>query len=503
MQSFDVVIIGTGMGGLVCGNILALEGLRVCLLEKNKQVGGNLQTFARDKLIFDSGVHYLGGLDKGQNLYQVFRYLGIMDKLKLRKMDEDGFDRIVISGDDKEYVQAQGYENFIRHLVADFPAEEKAIRAYCDKIKEVCSRFPLYNLHLDGSADQKNAVLQEGAAATIASFTADKKLQAVLAGNNLLYAGEGEKTPFYVHALIVNSYIESSWKCINGGSQIAKLLVKNIRDLGGEIHRHTEAVKIVEEDGAITHVQTKQGASFYAKHVVSNIDPVRTLEITDSPLLRELYRNRIKSIPNSISSFSVHLVLKEKAVLYRNHNYYYHREGHVWDMNAYTPENWPLGYALFYTPSEKDPQYAESITILAVMRYEEVAPWQHTFNTTADEQDRGDDYAAFKKQKAAQLLDVVEEKFPGLRQAVATYYTTSPLSYRDYIGSGDGTMYGFAKDVADPLKTFMSPRTRIPNLYLTGQNLNLHGILGTALSGILTSVTLTGNDNIVAQIKNA
>jgi all-trans-retinol 13,14-reductase len=72
MQHYDTIIIGSGIGGLVCANILALEGHKVCVLEKNKQIGGALQTYTRDKVIFDSGVHYIGGLDKGQNLYQVF-----------------------------------------------------------------------------------------------------------------------------------------------------------------------------------------------------------------------------------------------------------------------------------------------------------------------------------------------------------------------------------------------------------------------------------------------
>ena len=82
-KKYDIVIIGSGIGGLICGNVLAKEGLSVCVLEKNKQIGGSLQTFSRDKTVFDSGVHYIGGLDKGQNLYQVFKYLGVMDKLKL------------------------------------------------------------------------------------------------------------------------------------------------------------------------------------------------------------------------------------------------------------------------------------------------------------------------------------------------------------------------------------------------------------------------------------
>ena len=127
-NDFDIVVIGSGMGGLVCADLLGREGYKVCVLEKNKQLGGSLQTYVRDRVIFDSGVHYLGGLGKGQNLYQVFKYLGIIDKLKLQKMGEDGFDMIIIENDEKEYVYAQGYENFIRHLLKDFPGEEKALR---------------------------------------------------------------------------------------------------------------------------------------------------------------------------------------------------------------------------------------------------------------------------------------------------------------------------------------------------------------------------------------
>src|SRR4026209_343229 len=103
MHEYDAVVIGSGMGGLACATILAREGHRVCVLEKNKQIGGSLQTFVRDKTIFDSGVHYVGGLEKGQNLYHLFRFLGIMDQLKIRKMDADAFDVILFGDDPKIY----------------------------------------------------------------------------------------------------------------------------------------------------------------------------------------------------------------------------------------------------------------------------------------------------------------------------------------------------------------------------------------------------------------
>ena len=172
-------------------------------------------------------------------------------------------------------------------------------------------------------------------------------------------------------------------------------------------------------------------------------------------------------------------------------------------MADYTEDNWPLGYALFFPPSSKTGAYADAMTIFTYMRYDEVEPWQHTFNTVSAEHSRGAGYDAFKKYKAEILLDCVEEKFPELRNCIQSYTTSTPLSYRDYIGNYDGSLYGIAKDYKDPLKTFISPRTKVRNLYLTGQNINIHGVLGSSISALLTCVSLLGNENLVEKIRNA
>jgi len=503
MEKFDILVIGSGMGGLVCADILGKEGFKVGVVEKNKQIGGSLQTYARDKVIFDSGVHYLGGLAKGQNLYQIFQYLGIMDKLKLQLQDIDAFDKILIEGDDAEYALAQGYENFISKLLVHFPEEETALRAYCDKLKEICCKFPLYNLRSSNDLNEKSDVLEIDAKAYIDSITTNAKLRVVLAANNALYAGQADKTPLYVHALILNSYIESSWKCIDGGSQIAKLLAQNIKANGGKIIRNAEVKKIAEEDGRATYAELQDGSRIYAENFISNMHPVKTLEMTDTPLIKNAYRNRLKSLENSVSAFTVNIVFKKDCFKYFKHNYYCVTEQDVWTSADHTEQNWPLGYAVFCGASSKSEEYAEGLSILAYMRYEEVEVWKDTFNTTLDENDRGETYNEFKKRKAEILLDVVEKKFPGLRSCIKSYYTATPLSYRDYIGNEDGSLYGIVKDYKHTLKTFISPRTKLPNLYLTGQNLNLHGILGASMSGIVTCCALLGNDNIIAKIRNA
>jgi all-trans-retinol 13,14-reductase len=129
--------------------------------------------------------------------------------------------------------------------------------------------------------------------------------------------------------------------------------------------------------------------------------------------------------------------------------------------------------------------------------------WEHTFNTVSSENPRGSDYEQFKKIKAEKLIDQVEIRFPGFRQAIDKYYVATPLSARDYIGTDDGTLYGVVKDYREPMRTFISPRTKIPNLYLTGQNLNLHGILGVAFSAIVTCSEILGKDYILDKIRTS
>jgi all-trans-retinol 13,14-reductase len=497
----DVVIIGSGLGGLACGAILAREGYKVCVLEKNKQIGGTLQTFVRERVIFDSGVHYVGGLNEGQNLYQLFQYMGILGKLKMRKMDTE-FDKVVFGDDPTEYKYAQGYENFIQTLLKDFPDEEASLRKYCDAIKDICSKFPMYNLR-NGDYFEKVSVLEIDTQTFIESITANYRLQNVLAGTSLLYAGEPKKTPLYVHALVLNSYIESSWRFVDGGSQIGKHLAHEIISRGGVIKKRQEVVKLKEEGGSLRYAETSEGEKYYGNLFISNMHPVKTIEITESDMIKKAYKTRLKSLENTISVFYVNVVFKKNAFPYMNHNYYYFDTDNTWAVQDYNDDNWPRGYAMFVAATSKSEEWADGLSLMTYMRFDEVKKWEHTFNTVANEVSRGEDYEAFKKEKAEKLFDSVERKFPGFRDCVQSYYVATPLSVRDYIGTDDGSLYGIAKDYREPMRTFISPRTKIPNLLLTGQNLNLHGVLGVTVSAVVTCAEVLGMDYMIDKIKHA
>lgn len=494
-------MIGSGLGGLVSALILAREGLKVCVLEKNNQYGGNLQTFSREKLIFDTGVHYLGGLSKGQNLHQFFSYLEIMDDLKLHKMDEDGYDRISFGDENMEYPHAQGYENFIEQLAVHFPNERQNLESYCEEIQYVCTQFPRYQVI--GKESYNEEILHLNTKRFIESVTQDKKLQAVLLGSNFLYGGDSENIPFYVHALTVNSYIQSAYKCIKGGSQITKLLIKKLREHGAEVHKHSEVSEFIfNETGVLSSVKTKEGKEYTAKKFISNIEIRSFIKLIGEEKLRKSFLNRVLSWEPISSCFSVYLVLKPQSFPSFNYNiYHYSSEEMIWKAFRYSKENWPETYMLSSTPSKHHPDYAESLTAISYMDFEEVKAWKETVNTVADEHERGLKYEQFKLEKAEKMITALERKIPNLRHSIKSICTSSPLSYRDYIGSFEGNMYGYMKNSDNPLKTMVSPRTKIDNLFLTGQSVNMHGILGVTIGAFNTCAEILGKELIDGRLK--
>jgi all-trans-retinol 13,14-reductase len=498
-KQYDVVIVGSGLGGLASAIILAKEGYSVCVLEKNNQFGGNLQTFVRDKTIFDTGIHYIGGLSEGQNLNKYFKYLGIMDDLKLKKMDEDGFDMISFEGDDLEYPHAQGYENFVNQLVKFFPDERATIQKYCKEITKTCSSFPLYNLQWEGKYNSEQ--LGINAKQYIDELTENPKLRAVLAGTNFLYAGIAEKSPFYVHALSVNSYIQSAWRCINGGSQITKQLIKQLKKNGGEIFKYKEVVQFQVNDNTVSSAKMKDGTEVSATIFISNVDPKATLKMAGTENFRKSFYNRIESLEGVISAFSLYLVFKPKTFKYLNHNYYHFKNSNeVWNAHDYSEESWPKAFMASMNASKNAEIWADGMTFITYMKYEDLKIWEETFNTTAEESDRGVSYEAFKALKTEKFLREIELKFPGIRDCIQSVHSSTPLSYRDYIGGYQGNMYGYVKDSNNPMKTFIASKTKLNNLYLTGQSINMHGVLGVTIGAVVTCSEIIGKEYLVNKI---
>lgn len=501
-KTYDYIIIGSGMAGLVCGNILSKHNYKVLILEKNNQLGGCLQIFSREKKVFDTGVHYVGGLDKGQNTYQFFKYLGIIDDLKLHRLDENFFDVIKFE-DNTTYGLGHGIENFKGNLMKDFPEEKEAILNFCHKMKETIDYFPLYNLSLNSEKNYYTnpEVLELNAIEFIDSITSNKKLKAVLLGNGLLYA-LNTKTPFYVLALILNSYIEGSHRFTLSGSQLTKALVKQIKQNGGEILKRKEVVSSQQDEAKnIISVSTKDGETYFAKTFISNLHPSDTIRVIGEDKFLKAYRTRINRLKNTISSFVLYITLKDNSLPYFNHNIYYHTNVNSFDETL-IKSSWPDSIFISCSHESNNSKYVKTLCVISYMNYEEVEKWAKTHNTVMNINARGEDYEKFKEEKTKQIIKVAQKVIPNIKEITENIYTSTPLTYRDYLGNSDGSLYGIEKNSAMAVETNIQARTKIPNLFLTGQNIVFHGILGATFSGFITAFEFLDREKIINELNN-
>lgn len=494
-NKFDVIIIGGGLGGLLCGNILSREGLRVCIVEQNEKLGGSIQSFVKNKTIFNTGLNYTESLGDGEVLNQYFKYFKIMNKLKVKQLDIDCFNKVSFGDDPIEYPFAQGHDNFINKLSGYFPDSEKALKAYIQTLKETCDLFPLYTFDNSSKLISNEGVLQQSAYKFLEKVHPNKKLQNVLAGMNTLYGGVANKTPLYVHALINYSFIKSTWRMVDGSSQLVSKLKKVIIDNGGEIKLSSKVKHIGGKNKKVNFIELSNNEKLEADKIISNVHPATTLKLIAPEVSKKIYSSRIMSLENTIGMFTVYMVLKNQSLPYMNYNHHYYSSNNAW-TNNYKNENWPEHYFLYTPAVSKSDKWASGLIAMTYMKSSEVKRWEGTYI-----ENRGNEYIDFKKQKAEILINSIEKKFPDIRKHIYTYYTSTPLTYRDYTGTPNGSSYGILKDYNDPFSTIITPKSRIGNLYFTGQNLNMHGILGVTISSVLTCSEIMGFDYLFNKIR--
>lgn len=495
MNKYDIIIIGSGLGGLECGAILSKEGYNVCVLEKNDLLGGCFQTYSRRGQPLDTGIHYVGSLGEGQILNQYFRYFGIMDKLNIRRLDEEAFDRIYLK--DKPYDYAMGHERFAETLAQSFPAERENLHRYVALLKEVGDLISIDNLKQGFIAKNGFQYLGMSAAQTIADITPNPDLREILAGSCLLYGGIKEMSSFYHHGMVNNSYIEGAYRFIGGSMQVSEALADVIRTNGGTVRNNSEVTRIVVENEQVKGVIVNQEEYIESRYAISNMHPQRTFELTDkSRSIKKAYLSRIHSLENSYGVFTVYLLMKKKSCPYLNKNIYIHENGVWYDKKE--KRNQTQNAMIFMQTTDPKEEYAEIVGILTPMYIDELSAWEQT-----SFENRGEAYLQFKKRKTEEVLSFIRKHGISFDEHIETIYTTTPLSYRDYTATIDGSAYGIIKDYKSPYICLISPKTKLNNLFLTGQNLNVHGALGVTVTAMITCAELVGEEYLAKKVGNA
>lgn len=491
------VIIGSGLGGLTCGLILQRNGYNVTILEQESNIGGCLQCFTRSGGKFETGMHFIGSALPGQTLYKLMRFFNL-DELPLYQLDTSAYEISSIAG--QQFRFANGSEAFIEQMASYFPDEKDNLNRYFKAIETVAAASSLNSLrHAESDYAINTRYQTVSVNSVIDSIFNDRMLRQVLVSNLPLYAGKRDKTPFSQHAFITNFYNQSAFRFVGGSDSVAKKLASQILSNGGQILTQSKATKIICDSYRATAVEINDSHIIPADIVIAAIHPARVMElVSECKLIRPAFRRRISALPNTTSCFSLFLKFKPGRVPYLNSNFYSFTGLTPWGSEKYTDLDWPKAYMYMHCCHKPAPRYASTGIMLSYMNIDDVRQWEGTKIGH-----RGDSYENFKRHKAATMIAALEKDFPGISTSIESYYTASPLTYSDYTGTQDGSMYGVEKNISLGAAGRVPHRTKVPNLLLAGQNINSHGILGVIVGTIVTCSELLTSEKIYQQIIEA
>lgn len=482
----SVIIIGSGLGGLECGYILAKKGFRVTILEQAAKPGECLQSFRRGGHVFDTGLHYVGGLDEGQSLRPFFEYFGLMD-LPWRRMDPDCVDEIVIG--EQSFPLASGHDSFVERLAERFPAERNNLKEYVRFLQKIGD--DIFKTFEGGNVVMNN-LLGRSAYEYLNETIKNPLLRQVLSGA-FMRMELRETLPLYVFAQINDSFIQSAWKLEGGGDRMVSRMVDSIIAMGGTVRTNAKVTSIKAVSGKVSEVEVNGSETLKAGWVISDAHPAVTLNLV-SDGLRKVYKERISALDNTFGVFTANICLKPGGMVCPDGNIFIHREGiDLWHPDPSATESVMVH---FYPEAQGGVTHLDLLSPMPFILGKEGLDNYPSASGKAIASESADSYESAKQRKLRECLDLVAPRLPWLEGSIESTYTSTPLTYSRYTSTPQGSAFGIRHDWRTPLRTILSPRTPLKNLLFTGQSLNLHGLLGVSMTSVLTCRELLGKDFI-------
>ena len=292
-------------------------------------------------------------------------------------------------------------------------------------------------------------------------------------------------------------YINGASRFIGGSQQLADALKDVIEQNGGHVVAACEVTSIDVENKNITKVHTDRGEVFTAGWYISAVHPVTMLKLLPQGTFLRGFVNRLNEIPISYSAFSLYVDLKPGRFPYIDHTCYYMDDyGAMWNQDRYDPANWPTGFMYMTPPDSNQGEFANRLLVHCIMSYDQVSKWA---DTTVGR--RGEEYDRWKAEQVERVVKKLENIFPDFRNMAEKIYAASPLTIRDYYHTKNGAIFGYRKDCENLFFSQLPVYTKVKNLLLTGQNINLHGICGVPLTAITTADAILGMNFLVKEIE--
>ena len=501
MDSWDAVIIGSGLGGLSAGAYLAANGKRVLVCEQYDVAGGCSQTFRRKRQWqFDVGLHYVGGVHRGR-IGSVLRGVGLEGRLEWVELDPDGFDTLRFP---RHAVRVPtSWEGYTDRLLAAFPDEAAAL-GRCLGVLEAVARqlravdLPQSKLDYLRFPFRAGKVVAWGMRPLTDLFDRcgiSPEARAVIVAQSGDYATPPSRTPVALHAGLLDHYFEEGAYYVRGGGQaLAAHLLDVIHTHGGRVRTRAAVEGIAVESGRVRGVRLSTGEQIRAGIVISTADIKQTfLRLLEPEAVSRRWRERVAGFRMATPLFCVYLgVERDLRETMPATNYWVHPdydpEAAYARATAGELDGDPAVYITSATVKDPGGQHAPpGCSTLELMTWTTPSPaaWGVPgVDPATDRYSKDPVYRERKAQLTERLIDVAEEVVGELRPHVRWQEAATPLTQTRYTLASDGSSYGIelATDQTGPLR----PATGTPiwGLFLAGASARRgHGIVGALAGG--------------------
>ncbi len=481
----NIIVIGSGFGGLATASRLLSAGHQVTIFEKRDKPGGRAYVYEQDGFIFDGGPTVITAPFMFDD---IFSAAGKSRKDYIEFIPCDPFYRIFDSnGKHFDYnsdfdftlqeiekwnpADVTGYTEFLKTTKAIFQKgfvelADKPFLSVWDMIKVIPDLLKLQS---------HKTVYQY-----VSKFIEDDFLRRCFSFHPLLVGGNPFDTTS-IYAMI--HYLEREWGvhyAAGGTGAIVKALVELIEEQGGKIHLDSEIDQILVENATATGVQLKNGDIHHADAIVSNADVAFTYKNLIAAEYRKKCNDRkIEKTKYSMSLFVIYFGTKK---MYRDtglthHNIILGDRYKELLSDIFHDKKLSDDFSLYlHMPTITDPTIAPD----GCEAFYVLSPVPHL--------DSGTDWTTQAKPYRDSIMNFLEENYlPGLQENLVTEHYIDPLHFRDTLNSYKGSAFS-----VEPVLTqsaWFRPHNRsedIHNLYIVGAGTHP----GAGLPGVLSSAKI-------------
>ncbi len=505
MKEFDTIVIGSGAGGLSAALCLARAGQKVAVIEQHYVPGGWCHSFYIDGHRFSPGVHYIGGMDKGESSSHLYEGLGIANELVFFRMNKHAYEHCWI-GDERIDMPA-GVEHLKESLSEIFPEEKKGIKKYLDLVQKVSDQLFLIP-KMNGFWDNITIPYRTRHLGKYGLFSLkrvidwhikDPLLKQVL---NIQCGDHGLppfKASFPLHCALMTHYFNGGFYPMGGGAAIVKAMTNAIKKYGGEIRTGQGVKRIItegEKKKKAVGVELQNGEIIKARHIISNTDPAATYKLVGhenlgSKLLKKLGATRY-SVTSLMFFIAVDMNVRDAGL----------DSGNIWfmadkgmdeiykDLTRISILEKDEFESLFISCSSlKDPLSFDgrhhTIEAVTFIDYD-------SFKTCAGKNENADKYQEVKERLIKKLLNTFKRILPEMHKNIVHIELGTPVTNEHYIKSTKGNVYGTEKGFWQTGPFSYNAKTEIENLYMCGSSIMSHGVAGSSYSGVKTAAQVLG-----------